>query len=188
MTNMMQVMNLISKGLCVVLVGFICSGCGKKQDSATVDTNAAGSIDDSQAQSQGHDSTHLNDLTSQDAKEQFLVTPGVSLGELYFGDDSSRIKKLFGEPKLVQGPAYYYPGFAILVRRGEVYMIYCVDDKRADGAYACPYRTRKGVGIGSLEESVIEAYGQPNTIVHDSSQYSGAAKWVYRDRAWSLVL
>jgi hypothetical protein len=111
-----------------------------------------------------------------------VITPGVGIGMLHFGDDSSKIEELLGTPKLIEAEMYDYPGLSIHAPAGKVYQIYCIDDKKFNGEYECSYQTLEGIGIGSTEHAVIQAYGEPNTKVNDSSHYS-ATKWVYREKA-----
>ena len=110
-----------------------------------------------------------------------IITPGVGIGTLCFGDDSSKIEALWGTPKSVTAGMYDYPGLSILTQAGKVYQIYCIDDKKFNGEYKCSCQTLEGIRIGSTELAVIQAYGEPNTKLNNSSHYSGATQWVYRE-------
>lgn len=119
----------------------------------------------------------------------FIIQPGVGMGMLCFGDDSSKIEEFVGIPEFAQGGVFFvYPGFMVVAQRGEVYKIICGDDKGSNGRYKCPCRTLKGIAIGSTEQAVIQAYGQPNTKLHDSSQYSGATQWLYREKGMTIAI
>jgi hypothetical protein len=113
---------------------------------------------------------------------ELIITPGVGIGTLCFGDDSSKIEALLGAPKSIEAEMYDYPGLSIHAPAGKVYQIYCGDDKKFNGEYECSCQTLEGIGIGSTEHAVIQAYGEPNAIVNDSSHYSGATQWVYREK------
>jgi outer membrane lipoprotein-sorting protein len=119
----------------------------------------------------------------------FTIQPGVGMGMLCFGDDSSKIEEFVGIPESAQGGVFYvYPGFTVIAQGGKVYKIICGDDKGSDGGYKCPCRTLKGIAIGSTEQAVIQAYGQPDTKLHDSSQYSGATQWLYREKGMTIAI
>jgi len=146
-----------------ISMAFIC-GCNKEDDADQADVAGGLSQEDG--------------IT----KAGLIITPDVGMGTLCFGDNSSKIEESLGSPKSVTAENYIYPGLSILARAGKVYQIYCVDDKKTSGEYACPCQTLEGIKIGSTENAVIQAYGQPNTKLNDSSHYSGATQWVYREK------
>ena len=174
----------IAASILIVTVSLIC-GCDKKNDTDRTEPGSEKSIDSRRPQSPEIASTRANELGLEDqvTTKRFLIKPDVGMGMLCFGDDSSKIEEFVGIPESAQGGVFFvYPGFMVVAQGGKVYKIICVDDKGSNGGYKCPCRTLKGIAIGSTEQAVIQAYGQPNTKLHDSSQYSGATQWLYREK------
>jgi len=101
-------------------------------------------------------------------KKAFVVEPLVGIDKLRFGMTVEQMKEILGEPVHARGVVHEYRdcGFAILtIKENTVTMIACGDRRRADSPLVknCAVRTKKGIGMGSSREDVIEAYGQPSS-------------------------
>lgn len=95
----------------------------------------------------------------------FVVRPGVGMGDLLLGDADSRIVEVLGEPEFKMGDQIYqYAGFAVIAREGKVYSFQCGDAKGPGSRHweECRCRTEEGIGIGSAEQDILEAYGEPS--------------------------
>jgi len=95
----------------------------------------------------------------------FVVRPGVGMGDLLLGDADSSIVEVLGDPDFKMGDQIYqYAGFAVIAREGKVYSFQCGDAKGPGSRHweECPCRTEEGIGIGSSEQDILEAYGEPN--------------------------
>ncbi len=96
-----------------------------------------------------------------------VIEPRVGVGQVKFGATADQVKQSLGEPSstAASGAILVYEnlGLTITLREGAVTAISCGDprDKDADAVKACRCRTKEGIGIGSTEEEIIAAYGQP---------------------------
>jgi len=95
---------------------------------------------------------------------RFVVQPGVGMGDLLLGSPDSRIVEVLGEPEFKMGDQIYqYAGFAVIAREGRVYSFQCGDAKGPGSRHweQCRCRTAEGIGIGSSEQDILKAYGEP---------------------------
>jgi len=97
----------------------------------------------------------------------FVIEPLVGIDKVRFGMSVEQMKEILGEPYRVRGPLYEYrdSGFAVFAVNNTVMMIACGDRRLSDSALIkrCKSRTNKGIGIGSSQEDIIKAYGQPSS-------------------------
>lgn len=97
----------------------------------------------------------------------FVIEPLVGIDKVRFGMSVEQMKEILGEPYRVRGPLYEYrdSGFAVFAVNNTVTMIACGDRRLSDSALIkrCKSRTNKGIGIGSSQEDIIKAYGQPSS-------------------------
>ena len=102
----------------------------------------------------------LKDVT----EGQFIVRPGVGMGELHFGDPSDKVTKILGKPDFMIGEGLYqYTGLVVVAREGKVYSFQGGDANGPGTRHAqqCRLRTADGVGMGSSEQEIVEVYGEP---------------------------
>jgi len=105
---------------------------------------------------------------SKGPAKTFVVEPLVGIDKVRFGMTVEQMKEILGEPQSSRGILQEYRdfGFAIMaLRNNTVTMIACGDRRRPDSPLVkkCSVRTSKGIGMGSSEEDVISAYGQPSS-------------------------
>ena len=92
-----------------------------------------------------------------------------SLGELKFGRQLSEVAKLLGEPSetitygVLWADAEYHQGFKYQEKGIEIDVILGEEDwdktiNMITITAPCTYKTKKGIGIGSSYEEVVEAY------------------------------
>jgi len=97
----------------------------------------------------------------------FVVEPLVGIDKVRFGMSVEQMKEILGEPYQVRGPLYEYrdSGFAVFAVNNTVTMVACGDRRSSDSALIkrCKSRTNKGIGMGSSQEDIIKAYGQPSS-------------------------
>jgi len=97
-------------------------------------------------------------------EDQFIIQPGVGIGELHFGDSSDKVINILGKPDFMMGDwLYQFTGLAVLVREGKVYSFQGGDAKGPDTRHAqqCRLRTSEGIGMGSSEQEIVKVYGEP---------------------------
>lgn len=108
-------------------------------------------------------------VADDEAEDPGLIVLGVSVSNVYYGDDSLQVVRVLGEPTRVRGALYAgntpvrafeyrtgaYAGLSVSVLPG-----YGVVEFRMFPPYAL--RTAEGIGIGSLRADIIAALGQPN--------------------------
>ena len=107
-------------------------------------------------------------VTAPGPAKTFVVEPLVGIDKVRFGMTVEQMKEILGEPQRSKGVLQEYRdfGFAIMtLKNNTVTMIACGDRRRPDSPLVkkCSVRTSKGIGMGSSEEDVISAYGQPSS-------------------------
>jgi len=104
---------------------------------------------------------------SEKPAKAFVIEPLVGIDKVRFGMSVEQMKQILGEPYRVKGPLYEYrdSGFAVFAVNNTVTMIACGDRRSSDSApiKRCKSRTNKGIGMGSSQEDIIKAYGQPSS-------------------------
>ena len=160
-------------------IGMIVWGCdGKKEPVPARSEAAPGPTEESPIDQIGR------------AMAQFVIEPGVGMGDVRFGMDLSMVKTLLGEPDTTIGEnILQYAGFAVTARDGKVLAIACGDANRTDSTFVrkCPCRTREGIGMGASEREVTAAYGAPARR-QDSSLLPGDVTLDYPDKGLRIVL
>jgi hypothetical protein len=114
----------------------------------------------------------------------FIFELGVGMGRLKLGADEANITEFLGSPNMMLGEGMYqYDGFWIWAKERKVYAFHCGDGNKSDSQHVekCIVRTREGISMGSTEQDVINAYGQPDSK-HDFKLLKGAVRWFYRDK------
>lgn len=121
-------------------------------------------------------------------EDLFIIQPGVGMGELLFGADQAEITEILGEPDFMLGDELYqYTGLVVVAREGNIYSFQCGDAKGPGTRHSeqCPCRTAEGIGVGSSEQEIIAAYGEPT---HRSTNRQGDARIGYRSKGMGLLL
>ena len=115
-------------------------------------------------------------------EELFIIQPGVGMGDLLFGADEAKIEETLGPPDFMEGEELYqYTGLVVSAREEKVYAFHCGDIGKSDSPYVtgCIVRTAEGIRMGSTEQDVINAYGEP-AAKRNVRLLQGAERWHYR--------
>lgn len=114
----------------------------------------------------------------------FIFELGVGMGELKLGADEAKITEIIGQPNFMVGEGLYqYTGLVVIAREGKVYAFHCGDGNKSDSQHVtgCIVRTKEGIGMGSTEQDVVNAYGRPD-FERDVRLLKGAVRWLYRSK------
>jgi len=134
----------------------------------------------------------LSDTQSDASKESdsFIIRPGEGIGKLQFGMSVEQMKEIMGEPDMVLGETVFqYPGFALTAPRDQkVTGIMCGDPNPADSSRVaeCRCKTTEKIGIGSSENEIIAAYGQPS--LRRPGPINNSIELIYRDMRMKFLL
>jgi len=113
---------------------------------------------------------------------RFVIKPLAGMGELNLGDSPEKIELALGKPDFKMGDTIFqYGGFVVNVRDGKVYTIMCGDATGADTRFVkhCFCKTAEGIGMGSTEQDIKTAYGEPDRKV-DNHPLKGGFALAYR--------
>lgn len=180
---MCHVKKLICLSLCAMIWG--CADKNGAEEERTVDESGVSSLEKAD---QGIDVEQLA-LAAQ-STSRFVVEPGVGMGTVRFGMPLSEVQSILGRPDSAIGEnILQYAGFAVTAKDGKLISIVCGDLNRTDSQFVknCLCQTLKGIGMGSSEQEIIEAYGPP-TRRRESGPVSGDISLSYRASAMRLVL
>lgn len=177
----------VKKLICLSLCGMIWGCADKKgeEEERTVDETQVSSIEKAD---QGIDAEQLA-LAAQ-STSRFVVEPGVGMGTVRFGMSLDEVKSILGRPDSAIGEnILQYAGFAVTARDDKLISIVCGDANRTDSQFVknCLCQTLKGIGMGTSEKEIIEAYGQP-TRRRESRSASGDISLDYPGRGMRLIL
>ncbi len=147
---------------CGIALVFASSGCKKKEKGGAKEPII------SEGPKEPIISEGPKEPVSKGPAKTFVVEPLVGIDKVRFGMTVEQMKEILGEPQSSRGILQEYRdfGFAIMaLRNNTVTMIACGDRRRPDSPLVkkCSVRTSKGIGMGSSEEDVISAYGQPSS-------------------------
>lgn len=174
--------------LCVFALAVSIVGCSKKTDEPVKE---AGKESPAESQVKPTD-TPLSDtptnITGKKVVETSIpIEPLVGIGAVKFGMQAGEMKKILGEPKLIEGDTYNYydAGLIIVTKKGMVNDI-MFGDRGGDSMLVnnCKYRTSKDIGMGSSKEDIISAYGDYTSI----REIDNTAYLIYRDMGSLFVL
>jgi len=107
---------------------------------------------------------------TKESSEDLLIHPGIGVGKIKFGMTVQQMKDILGKPDVADtGISYMYTflGIEIVARDKVVTYIYCGNPHGKKSPVlkaleeACKFKTAEGIGIGSTEAQVVEAFGQP---------------------------
>ena len=121
-------------------------------------------------------------------EDLFIIQPAVGMGELLFGTNQTKVTEILGKPDFMIGEGLYqYTGLVVVAREGKVYSFQCGDAKgpRTRHAEQCPCRTAEGIGVGSSEQDIVAAYGEPTGR---TTTRQGDARIGYRSKGMGLSL
>jgi outer membrane lipoprotein-sorting protein len=121
---------------------------------------------------------------------RFLIKALKGMGELNLGDSPEKIERALGKPDFKMGNnIYQYAGFVVTVRDEKVYSILCGDTNGANTRFVqnCLCKTAEGIGMGSTEQDIKAAYGEPDKKI-DNHPLKGGFALVYRAKGISFGL
>ena len=154
-----------------VFIGFFCIGCKKTQSEVPQDTE-----------------TESNQQAG-DSSEDLVIRPGIGVGKIKFGMTVQQMKDILGKPDVAAtGISYMHTSLGIeVVARDEVVShIYCGNPSGNTLPIVkamettCKFKTVEGIGIGSTEDQVLKAFGQP------TKRSNGTLR--YKDESMSISL
>lgn len=107
----------------------------------------------------------------EESSSDLLIQPGTGVGQIKFGMTVQQMKDVLGKPDVeATGISYLYSslGIEIIARdKTTIDTIICgnPENKPDPGIkaleQACNFKTAEGIGIGSTEAQIIQAFGQP---------------------------
>jgi hypothetical protein len=176
-----RILILLACGIALVLAS---SGCKKKEDvSEPNDVDVVGPKDPCVGGTLSQDPPPPGDPPPPPPPppaKVYLVEPLVGIDKVAFGMTVDQMKEVLGEPKRIRTPwqEYLDDGFSIFAMNAGVEMIVCGHrlDPNAGRVKNCKVRTKKGIGMGSASDDIIEAYGAPGSTERTTS---GAIKLTY---------
>jgi hypothetical protein len=105
--------------------------------------------------------------------EELVLTPGKGMGKVIFGMSQAEVEGVLGRPDSVvsggAGLVYAAKGFTVTIYpKLGVQAVTCLTPKSAGPMIASlvPFkgRTAEGIRIGSKQEEIVAAYGQPDSL------------------------
>lgn len=141
----------------LICVALLITSC-KKTDEQPADTHDESTATASQAEESGND---------------LLIQSGIGVGKVKFGMTVEEMKDILGKPDVeVTGISYLYSSLGIEIvakDKATISAIVCGNpENKTDPAVkaleqTCKFKTAEGIGIGSTEAQIIEAYGEPTS-------------------------
>lgn len=139
----------------LMCASFFFIGCKKAQKEVLKDSNTA--------VSKAKESSSIN----------LLIQPGIGVGKIKFGMTIKQMKDLLGKPDVeATGISYLYSSLGIeIIAMDHVNIdkIVCGNpENKSDPQIkaleqTCKFTTTEGIGIGSTEAQIIQAFGQPTS-------------------------
>jgi len=152
---------------------FLITGCKQKQQAQDAPDESISP--ETQAEESGND---------------LLIQPGIGVGKVTFGMTVAEMKDILGKPDVeATGISYLYSSLGIeiiAIDKATIDRIYCGNPENEKAPritvleQACKFKTAEGIGIGSTEDQIIEAYGEP-TARRDN-------RLMYRDKRMSFTV
>jgi hypothetical protein len=133
---------------------------------------------------EGKTTTQEQSASVEKDENPFIFELGIGMGRLKLGADEAKITEFLGSPNMMHGEGMYqYNGFWIWAKEGKVYAFHCGDGNKSDSQHVteCIVRTKEGIGMGSTEQDVVNAYGRPD-VERDFRLLKGAVRWYYRSK------
>ena len=122
--------------------------------------------------------------------DKLVIRVGQGVGDLDFGMTVQQMKDILGQPDLTLGKSVFqYQGFALTAPRDQkVTGIMCGDPDPTDSTILpdCNCITVEGIGIGSSQEEIIAAYGEPS--LKRSGSIEGSTELIYRTKRMKFML
>ena len=142
------------------------------------------------ADDQASPGTEQPSQQASESSEDLLIRPGIGVGGVEFGMTVDQMKDILGKPDVAAtGISFMYKslGIEIVARdRQTISAISCGNPNNADTAVvkalekACKFKTAEGIGIGSTQARITDAFGQP-------TKRSGN-RLLYKDKRLSFTL
>jgi hypothetical protein len=176
-----RILILLACGIALVLAS---SGCKKKEDVGKPnDVDVAGPEDPCVGVGPSEDPTGGSPPPPPPPPppaKVYILEPLVGIDKVAFGMTVDQMKQVLGEPQRTRVPwqEYLDDGFAIFAMNDAVEMIVCGHRRDPDAGRVknCKVRTKKGIGMGSSNDDIIQAYGAPDVTERTNS---GAIKLTY---------
>jgi hypothetical protein len=155
-----------------VVIGLFCVGCKKTPNELSQDTEEEYS------------------QPSKGYTEDLFIRPGIGVGKIQFGMTVQQMKDILGEPDvtpLTGDKSHMYMALGIeIVTRDEatISTVICGNPSGMKEPpefkameEACKFKTVEGIGIGSSEDQLLKAFGQPterrgNTLKYKDKRMS----------------
>ncbi|RKY09625.1 MAG: hypothetical protein DRP66_01705 [Planctomycetota bacterium] len=110
-------------------------------------------------------------VSAEGSSDDLLIRPGIGVGGVEFGMTVDQMKDILGKPDVAAtGISYMYKSLGIEIvakDRQIISAISCGNPNNVDTAVvkalekACKFKTAEGVGIGSTEARITDAFGPP---------------------------
>jgi len=133
---------------------FLITGCKQKQQPQDVP-----------------DESVSPETQAEESSNDLLIQPRIGVGKVRFGMTIKEMKDILGKPDFEEmGISYVYSSLGIqiiTVDKATIDRICCgnpenmTDPRMTALEQACKFKTTEGIGIGSTEAQIIEAYGEP---------------------------
>lgn len=153
-----------------VFAVFFCTGCKKTNNEITPTPEKA-----------PEDTKIVSDKGSEKPAEDLLIRPTIGVGKIKIGMTVKQMENILGKPDIAAtGISYMYRDLGIeIVAKDSVTInaIVCGNPSGRTMAIvkaqekACKFKTIEGIGIGSTEEQVIKAFGQPTNRSNNKLGY-----------------
>ncbi|MBW8035842.1 MAG: hypothetical protein FVQ79_09480 [Planctomycetes bacterium] len=164
-----------------VFVGFFCVGCKKTADEVPQETDRQSQNTEAVSDQGAEDA--VSDQGVEDASEDLVIRPGIGVGKIKFGMTVKQMKDILGKPDVdATGISFLYSDLGIEIVAKDmvtVSAISCGNPFNKDLPLirameeACKFKTVEGIGIGSTEDQVLKAFGQPTKRSNDRLRYKG---------------
>jgi len=149
-----------------VVIGLFCLGCEKAPNEVSKGTEEEYS------------------QPPKENLEDLLIRPGIGVGKIQFGMTVKQMKDLLGEPDVTpltgnKSHMYISRGIEIVTRdEATISTVICGNPSGMKEPpefkameEACKFKTVEGIGIGSSEDQVLKAFGQPTERKGNTLKY-----------------
>ncbi len=160
-------------------VEFLCLGCAKQENHITAEETESTGIKS--------DETKKADIPDKD-EQGMLIRPRLSVGDIRLEMTVVEVTNMLGEP-YTYGRTFEYSMLGILVSskdKKNIDAIICGGIVREKDYLAgkCKCYMKEGIKIGSSEQDIIRAYGEPSKVNNGRRLYKklGIIFFLYEDK------